>query len=460
MPIITRKSSLPAEPTGRPSSIASAVGYQRKLKQAKPEDVSGCLGLKLARPEGKIAIRRAVFQLFCSRNPASIHTLECFTPGDWRALIPWLHTSGLALYFLDRLKRTQLAHLLPDDVKSHLEQNLLDNVIRTAGMMKELAAIRHGLEAHGLPYAVLKGCSLTPHSVPNQELRHQFDLDFLIAESGISDARHVLEQQGYRLYAISGRSWEFKKDEKIGLGLTDFYKDQSGRTVELHLQSNRTEEPSALARAERRRFGEIEVNVLSPVDLFLGQAMHAYKHLRGEFTRASHLLEFYRHVQARRSDSRFWSELRFRAERSREASLGLGIVTLLMMSVMNVPAPRELTQWTVDILPLEVRRWVRSYGDKVVFADVPGSKLYLLLERALEPSGCRPARSHWEVLLPHRPPPIVIRSAGEESIKKRVRRYRLQLKYLVIRLRFHVAEGLRYGWEARQWSKRLDGVEQ
>ena len=42
--------------------------------------------------------------------------------------------------------------------------------------------------------------------------------------------------------------------------------------------------------------------VLSPVDLFLGQGLHAYKHVCSEFSRVAHLLEFRRHVLARRDD--------------------------------------------------------------------------------------------------------------------------------------------------------------
>jgi Uncharacterised nucleotidyltransferase len=438
--IATQESSLRGESIARPSSLVIPREFQPQ--------------------SGRLGFRREVLGVFSRPVVASRLALEGFSARDWRNLVPWLHTSGLALYLLDRLEQLELVYLLPDDVKAQLRENLQDNSTRTAGMMSELAAIRRGFETHRLRYAVLKGCSLTPHSVPNLELRHQFDLDFLVAADRISDARHVLERQGYRLYAISGMSWEFKKDEKIGVGLRDFYKDQSGRTVELHLQSHQIEGRSLLDGVERRRFGAIEVSVLSPEDIFLGQALHAYKHLRGEFTRTSHVLEVYRHVQARRDDRAFWSRLRSRAEGNHEAALGLGVVTLLVMTVMNITAPRELTEWTVDSLPDAVKLWVRLYGDEVVFDDVPGSKLYLLLERALEPSGYKGTRSAWKALLPHRPPPLVIRSAGGESAAMRMRRYRLQVSYVLMRLRFHLVEGMRYGWEAWLWSKRVDGVKQ
>jgi hypothetical protein len=338
-------------------------------------------------------------------------------------------------------------------VLARLQQNMQDNAERTRGMITESLAVQNRFQAAALSYAVLKGFSLSPESVPRLELRHQWDLDFLLAEEAIVDARRVLEQQGYRLYAVSGRSWEFKKDEKIGISMEDFYKDTSGRTIELHLQARMAGAASLLDRVEVRELYGIDIPVLSPVDLFLGQGMHAYKHICGEFSRTAHLLEFYRHVLTRRHDNVFWTDLRSRGEETPKASLGLGIVTLLITSVMGEFAPRALTEWTVDRLPPAARLWVRLHGRRAVFGDVPGSKLYLLLQRELEPSGHAMSRSLWKALLPRRLPPEVVRAANGESLSVRVRRYRVQLKYVLLRLRFHVVEGLRYGWEAYRWRR-------
>ena len=91
-------------------------------------------------------------------------------------------------------------------------------------MIAESIAIQQEFQEARLSYAKLKGLSLWPSSVPRPELRSQFDLDFLVAEESAPEARKILEQRGYRLYVISGRSWEFKLNEKPGVSLKDLYK--------------------------------------------------------------------------------------------------------------------------------------------------------------------------------------------------------------------------------------------
>jgi hypothetical protein len=405
-------------------------------------------------------MRRAVLLSFCDPLPVQCLELHEITEREWRNLTHWLDVSGLALYFLDRLVDLHLTRILPERVLARLQQNMRDNTERTHGMIAESVAIQEGFQAGAVSYAVLKGFSLLPESVPRLELRHQLDLDFLIAEDAIQVARAVLEREGYRLYAVSGRSWEFKKDEKIGISMKDFYKDTCGRTVELHLQARIAGAGSVLDRAVEREFYGIEMPALSPVDLFLGQGMHAYKHICGEFSRTAHLLEFYRHVLTRRRDDVFWAELRLRGEESRKTSLGLGIVTLLITSVMGEFAPPALTEWTVDKLSPAVRLWVKLYGRRAVFGDVPGSKLYLLLKRELEPLDQAASHLPWKALVPRRLPPEVVLATSGESLSIRVRRYRVQLGYVLLRLRFHVVEGIRYGLEAYRWRQHRDGLTQ
>jgi hypothetical protein len=405
-------------------------------------------------------LRRAVLLSFCDPIPAQCLELHEITEREWRNLTHWLDVSGLALYFLDRLVDLQLTRILPGRVLGRLRQNMRDNTERTHGMIAESVVIQEGFQASAVSYAVLKGFSLLPESVPRLELRHQLDLDFLIAEDDIEIARAVLEREGYRLYAVSGRSWEFKKDEKIGISMRDFYKDTSGRTVELHLQARMAGAESVLDRAVEREFYGIDMPTLSPVDLFLGQGMHVYKHICGEFSRTAHLLEFYRHVLARRQDDVFWAELRLRGEESPKTSLGLGIVTLLITSIMGEFAPLALTEWTVDRLSPAVRLWVKLYGCRAVFGDVPGSKLYLLLQRELEPLDQAASRLLWKALVPRRLPPEVVLATSSESLSIRVRRYQMQLGYVLLRFRFHVVEGIRFGVEAYRWRRRRDGLTQ
>jgi hypothetical protein len=401
-------------------------------------------------------LRAAVLLTFCDPLPVQCMQLRSLSGKEWQRLLHWLDVSGLALYFLDRLAELQLSHILPSGVRARLQENTRDNVERTRGMITESLAIQQEFQKARLTYAVLKGFSLCPCAVPKPELRHQFDLDFLVTEKGILDARQILQRRGYRLYAISGRSWEFKKDEKISTSMEHFYKDTSGRSVELHVEPSIPGLPSVLDRVERREFHGISMPVLSSVDLFLGQGLHAYKHVNSEFSRTAHLLEFRRHVLMRRKDDTFWDELRSRAEKDPRASLGLGIVTLLITSVMGNFAPEALTDWTVRRLPRPARLWVKLYGRRAVFGNAPGSKLYLLLQRELESVDDSAKRSLRQALLPRRLPPVIVRASADETLLIRVHRYRMQLQFILLRLRFHIVEGLRYTWESYRWRKHMN----
>ena len=118
-------------------------------------------------------------------------------------------------------------------------------------MFAELKAIHLAFQGAELSYAVLKGFSLWPHSVPRPELRSQLDLDFLIAAKSGPRARQILASRGYHLRAISGRTWEFKTSEAPDRSLESLYKDVPYRSVELHLQDDVSSGESLLDRAER-----------------------------------------------------------------------------------------------------------------------------------------------------------------------------------------------------------------
>jgi Uncharacterised nucleotidyltransferase len=404
-------------------------------------------------------MREAALLIFCDPVPHQCFRLQNLSEREWRRLLHWLDISGLALYFIDRIVELELTDWLRPHVLARLQENLADNTERTRGMIAESIAIQQEFQAAHLSYAKLKGLSLWPSSVPRPELRSQFDLDFLVAEDSALAARKILEQRGYRLYIVSGRSWEFKLNEKPGGSLKDLYKALPSHAVELHIESNVPGHSSPLGRAEKRELHGYSMPVLSPVDLFLGQGLHAYKHVCSEFSRVAHLLEFRRHVLLRREDHAFWSALQSAAGQNRRTCMGLGVVTLLIEHVMGDFAPAALRNWTVECLPRSARLWVERYGRRAVFGGHPGSKLYLLLQKELEAVGVPAKRSLRQILLPVRLPPLVIRAFPNETLAVRLSRYRLQLRFIRFRLRFHIVEGLRYAWESRRWRRRIDQFE-
>jgi Uncharacterised nucleotidyltransferase len=406
----------------------------------------------------ELQLREAALLSFCDPQPEACSKLRHLSGVEWQRLLRWLDTSGLALYFIDRLTELKQSGVLPPDVLARLQQNLADNTSRIEGLIAELSAIHREFQRAALKYATLKGFSLWPSSVPRPELRSQLDLDFLVAEESASEARLILERRGYHLRAISGRSWEFKNDEAPCRSLKEMYKDVPYRSVELHVEACANQNSLLLARAEIRRFRDIDLPVLSPIDLFLGQGMHAFKHVCSEFSRTAHLLEFRRHVIARHDDAPFWNELRTRASENPRAQIALGVITMLITRVMGEFAPESFTSSTVGRLPACARRWVELYGERVVFASFPGSKLYLLLQKELAVSGIPAKRSLRRALLPLSMPPLIAHATPNETSLMRLRRYRTQLRFILFRLHFHIVEGLRYVRESLRWQRHMKGV--
>jgi Uncharacterised nucleotidyltransferase len=401
---------------------------------------------------GEQLARLAVLLTFCDPLPEQCLRMLTLSSKEWGRLLRWMDLSGVALYFLNRLVELDLCDLLPPAVFTRLHLNLIDNSERTRGMISESIGIQEEFQRSGLSYAILKGLSLWPGSVPEPELRLQFDLDFLVAEIDMPEARRILERRGYRLNLISGRSWEFKFNELPWLKLKDIYKDFQSYAVDLHGEPGVPGRSSPLERLEWRELYGMSMPVLSPVDLLLGQGLHAFKHIWGGYSRAAHLIEFRRNVLNRRDDGAFWRELQLAAKHHPRASLELGVVTLLITRVMGDFAPQAFTIWTVDSLPRPVRLWTEMYGHRVALGSYPGNKLHLLLQKELEFAGIvhKQRRSLRQALLPLRLPSPAIRDLRNEPLPVRIRRYSMYPQLVLERLRFHIVEGIRFALEWRR----------
>jgi len=399
-------------------------------------------------------MRRAALLSLCDPvSPVCVEEFKALSGWQWKRLLRWLHLSGLALTFFDRMLELQWGELLPAWAVAQLQRNVTDNRERTCGMLVESVEIQREFQGAGIRYAVLKGVSLWPSSFSKPELRLQFDLDFLLAESDIAEARGILERRGYRLYGAHGRSWEFKRNERPGLTLKDVYRNTGSWLVELHAESRARARPSLLEQLHWRDLFGFRMPVLAPVDLFLGQGLHAYKHVCGEFARAGFLVEFRWHVVFRSDDIAFWSDLHARMGDDQHAQIGLGIATLLISGAMGDFAPEEMKRWTVDSVPQVARMWCRRYGNRIVLGSYPGSKLALLLKQALGERSESTGRPMRKVLLPLCAPLPAIRAFPQETLSVRAGRYGMRIAQFTGRLRFHIVEGLRFWWEWHMWRR-------
>src|SRR6185437_10802012 len=123
-------------------------------------------------------------------------------------------------------------------------------------------------------------------------LRYQLDLDFLVRESDATLSRYILSGFGYKLYAINGKTFEFKAGTCGNPQIRNVYKISPCRSLELHLlpktvDGDTTQRPDQLVRAQTRNIRGAQLPILFPADLFMQQALHLFRHICGEYTRAS-----------------------------------------------------------------------------------------------------------------------------------------------------------------------------
>ena len=168
-----------------------------------------------------------------------------------------------------------------------------------------------------------------------------------------------------------------------------------------------------------------------------------------------------------------------RAEETGAAAWALGVSTLLVEQVLGECAPESFASWTVARLSKPVRLWVEMHGWRAALGGMLGNKLYLLLVWELEKEGLEPRRailssgrgpeavsevnaglrSARAKLVPRRLPPMVLQGQAGETLGTRAARFRLQLRYVAMRLRFHLVEGLKFVWQSWWWRRRLREIE-
>lgn len=378
--------------------------------------------------------------------------LASFSTEAWTGTYRWLDASGLAMYFLDRVKTLGLDTSLPAPVLQRLERNLNDNRERTADNLEEFVRINQALTTAGITFVNLKGISLIPHACADPVLRLQLDLDLLIEMRQIQSCAVTLAALNYVLTAVSASVWEFKAGGSTLPSVNDLYRPKPQRCVEIHFEAGHP----ALDLATRREWStwqEFSFPVLGDVERFIAQALHVLKHMRGEWMRLSWLLEFRHSVLHRKDDRSFWRQVREQAAADRELQTAIGAAVALATIAFGSFAPESLTSWSLDALDPRLQLWLDCYGRQAIMADFPGTKLYLLQPDAFPADHAAQRRTKRRKLLPLHNAPRIVYGAAEQGIASRLRGWSTQMSFFLFRLRFHVVEGWRFALEAPRWKK-------
>jgi hypothetical protein len=403
-------------------------------------------------------LKEAVLASFHEPAPSVRARLAEFTRRDWERSKYWLDVSGLALYFLDRLIALELELCIPASMLQQLRTNMAENRERSTSLFNETVAVTQLLQQEKIEFAVLKGITLPAESVPEFALRNQMDLDLLVRESDATQTKLCLEEHGYKLDAISGNTWEFKAGTTGMSTLANLYQVRAERCIEVHLIAKGASD--RLMRSGHRIINGEQVPALLPSDAFVFQGKHLFKHMCGEHTRASWVLEYWRHICARRNDIAFWREVAAITAEERGADIAIGAATLLTSLVFGPCAPQDLACLSMDRLPPVICLWIQLYGRDLVLSDKPGSKLYLLLRKELHQDSAEDQLARRRLIFPLHWPRLITRGQSNETIARRLHRYQVQSRFAIRRFWFHLAKGLAYAVESLRWQKRVTGISQ
>ncbi len=397
---------------------------------------------------------------------ANVARLRTFTRADWELALPWLDSSGLALYFWHHQKEIGADSVLPPEIKSRLARNLKDNHARVAQMAEECGLLNRFFEDAGVDYALLKGFAMIPDYCPGASLRTQYDYDYLVRPRSLRRADQALRAAGY-----------LRKDHKeeypalyfqpahpplLSLRQDDLYSAHLCRSVELHVKLWEGEREQIcfalpedlLDRAFMRTSHGLRFFALADEDALIFQVLHTLRHILNNWCRLSIFYEIAHFLQNRSSDHVLWERFRARIEDRPGLPLAAGVVFSLTASLFGVEIPAAIKSWTTQALTPALALWVERYGRDSALENFRGDKFSLFLHREFvqDLSAWRDIRRRR--LFPFQRPHRAVRASSQRFSSRLTAAWK-QRVYAFRRVRFHLGAALRYAWELPRWQRMV-----
>ena len=373
------------------------------------------------------AHRMIAVQTLAGDCEANVGKLRHLSEYDIRRLLLWLDESGLALYFLHRIRECGALEALPWGFQSELISREQKNRVRVELMLNEFSRVNDALRTSGVRYAFLKGFSLSPDFCPDINYRHHNDIDVLLHEDSTRAAADVIRGLGYRLTHLypSGEQKFFLPLPRVATGIDQIYKPPDVGVLELHLSMCEAPDdipilvPDPFASLMNQTLSGITFPSLSASDKLLVQMLHTFRHLTLMWIRVSWLYEISLFLKNRR-DSAWWNAFCFRAGSAPNIRYACGLIVTLTQKLFGDVIPTPLQAWCVDELPPSLRTWVNSVGTRWALSSASESRSPVLIQRQFLSSDLQWGQYLRRQLLPFeslapsvRPEPIEVFRAGD-----------------------------------------------
>ncbi len=314
-----------------------------------------------------------------------------FAVSTWTRQIGVLDRTGLTLPLYARLLSNDDCGRFPAEAIAAMEQRRIDNAARMKGMLQMFSAAASALREAEVQFVCVKGFSLFPeyHDEPWQ--RHQVDCDLLVAPCDALRSQATLERIGYRLAAIA-RDGERRLRIPVSrpLGRDAYlYAPQEGSAIELHStfwEAGAEDFPlsspgDAFEQAEPHELNGVSFLRLSRPHQFLYQLLHVFRHFMGSWARLLWLYEIANYINRYRVEDAHWLKVHALIAEDPRLQEACALVLLTAKDLFACPISSALE--SVCSLPARspVRLWIDRYARGWLFADMPGNKLNLLLQR-------------------------------------------------------------------------------
>jgi len=391
--------------------------------------------------------------------------LRKFRPRDWEKSLNWLHLSGIALMFWDRLQKLGAEDAIPPKLGEGLAANLADHRLRVAAMMEEFDSLNRQFDRAGIEYAVWKGFALFPHYCPDACLRPTYDYDYLISGDTHTRAQEVIQAAGYV------RKPDHRAEHHVTFARpnlrsrpspssSELYAADLPRKVELHrglwdrdafLIPLRVPE-RILERKLRRTWQNLSFCALSEDDALVFQALHTFQHILHNWCRLGWLWEIAYFLEHRSADTSFWSRFCALLEGNEPLVEVVGLVMLLAAGLFHAPFPAPIKGRLLGAMRSQVPLWVDHYGLPSALNNFSENKYALFLYREFLPDKAAWRAIRGSRLFPlHRPNRIAGAAAPSTSASLPVSWK--QGWYVLQRLLYHSVTGARYAWESARWER-------